>query len=441
MTGSNRVLNTKALYIVLVIAAIIVAGQSSDAVLSSFAIRSAITAVMFVFVVFVPVTSMAIVVLGYFVPIITSAKMTLLPANFYYYLAMLVFALVCTLFSGKVETTTAGGGRKAKVLVFYILFILVVIISELAAYAFGGGSALTVNNAISLMLGLFGVLLVKDSRDEDVVLMTFVVTSVVLSCWTLFLAGKVNVVGDRYEVGFDQNYLSLFVGLGIVVLTSFLLCHRASLTRPLQLAFIGIYFLNWMAILRLGSRGIVIALALATVWMVLRNSKNISQTLVSIMLAAMLVVIITQLPGMEMMKDRFKDKDIATASRRMPLWIKSLQHIVSSSPWEIVFGGGGGAGKIALKQAFRANVPLSPHNQYLETAMDYGLLGLLSLLGLIYSGFRQSLKVPGYVGDMRAALVLFMLVGFMSLTPLMYVLPWVVFGFALAAPAIRENYA
>lgn len=439
---SVRYLNKTAIVIVGLISLVIAVGQYSGSILSSTPARGIITLSMFALALIIPSSSIPIVVFGYFVPMITMAKMTLLPANYYFYFAMMLFSLIHVIFFANTGSDNTKSISNTKMLFSYSLFLFLVIISELAALGFSEGSDMTFNRFLSLILGLIGMLLIRKPMDEDVILMTFVAVSLYLSGWTLFIAGKVNVAGDRYEVGgFDQNYLSLFIGLGVIVLTSFLLFHRASLSLPLKLLFVSIFLLDWMAILRLGSRGVVVTIVITTAWFFLRNSRKIFQTLLSLLLVIVLVLVITQLPGMEMMTSRFHDKDIATASRRLPLWMKSVDHIKSSSLWEQFFGGGSGAGKLALKQALHASVPISPHNQYLETAMDYGLFGLASLLGLLFSGLKRSLMVRGYVGDMRTGIVIFMLLGFMSLTPLMYVLPWVAFGFALSAPAVKENYA
>lgn len=431
-----RYLNKSAIFIVALISLVIAVGQYSDLILSSLVARVIVTAAMFALALIIPSTSITIVLFGYFVPLITMEKSTLLPANYYFYFVMMSLSLIHVLTFNLSSAENKNHISQTKILISYVVLLFIIIISELVSVGFSDGSNMTLNSFLSLTLGLIGVLLIKKQMDEDMVLMTFVAVSVYLSGWTLLMAGKINVVGDRYEVGgFDQNYLSFFIGVGIVILISFLLYHRASLSKTIMLLFISFFLLNCMAILRLGSRGVVIGLIGVTAWFFLRNSRNMSQASINITLALLLVLVISQLPGIEMMAGRFHAKDIGTASRRLPLWLKSIDHIKSSSLWEFFFGGGLGAGKQVLKVMYRASVPLSPHNQYLETAMDYGVFGLASLLWLMYAGFKQSLRVPGYLGDMRTGTILFMLLGFMSLTPLMYVLPWIAFGFTLSTPS------
>ena len=196
--------------------------------------------------------------------------------------------------------------------------------------------------------------------------------------------------------------------------------------------------LDWIAILRLGSRGVLIAILVAMAWLFLRNSRNFQQTLFSCLAAGFLILVISQLPGITTMVERLQDKDVTTLSRRLPLWISSLEHIKASPIWELFFGGGAGFGAQALGARTFSRTAVSPHNQYLETAMDYGLLGLASLVWLMVNGLRNSLKMKGYSGDIRTSIIVFMFVGFLTLTPLRYVLPWIAFGLTLSNPAEYE---
>ena len=210
-------------------------------------------------------------------------------------------------------------------------------------------------------------------------------------------------------MGYDQNYYSFFIGLSIVILISFLF-HRASLKTTTKALFASILLLDWVAILRLGSRGVLGAILVASAWLFIRNSRNVAKTITNLALIACLVFVILHLPGRQIMDERLHSKDIATMSRRLPLWKASIDHIEASSGWEMLFGGGTDAGKYALMTKLRGRVPLSSHNQFLETFMDYGMCGLAALLWLIYTGFRQSWLVRGYSGDIRTGIVVFTLV-------------------------------
>jgi O-antigen ligase len=190
--------------------------------------------------------------------------------------------------------------------------------------------------------------------------------------------------------------------------------------------------------LRLGSRGIFIAVVVATAWLFLKNSHNSRQVLINAIVAIFLMLIIFNLPGLDLMAARFRGKDISTLSGRLPLISSSFEYLKSLSFIEVLIGGGASAGAEALGKIFHAKY-ISPHNQYLETLMDYGLLGLASMLWLMITGFRQSLKMHGYSSDIRTGIIVFMLVGFISLTPLRYVLPWIAFGYILSTPAESEK--
>ena len=242
-------------------------------------------------------------------------------------------------------------------------------------------------------------------------------------------------MSGRYDVGFDQNYFSLFISLGFIALFS-LLASKDYKHNPLfkMIGFIDIGFL-FISLLWLGSRGVIISLivSLAAIFVIQTRTKKqyilFIAAVVTIILAALTV------PGADIVINRFQDKStVSNLSYRLPLAIKAYQHLSEASLSELLLGGGTNSGMQVLKGVVFTHAT-SPHNQYLDFALDYGLLGLISFLTIFYLGFKNSFKCSGDDKTVRFAILTFFFLSSFTLTPFkLTVLPWLALGFTLSKP-------
>jgi len=111
----------------------------------------------------------------------------------------------------------------------------------------------------------------------------------------------------------------------------------------------------------------------------------------------------------------FEKNPNTSVGLRLLFW-KNSWEIIRQSPW-IGVGTGGFDAAYALVNLQRSpNIPPTnnPHNQYIFVAVQQGLLGLLSLLGLFFVQIYQSRRITDGWQSIRLAFPLFFLVIMMS---------------------------
>ena len=174
----ERYFDKNAIIITAVITAITAAGQYSWTALSSTAATVVVVAAMIGLVAVMPVASIPVTIIGYFVPTILygDEAYTLLPPNGYYFFSLVVFGIFSTLTWNR-RADSRNSALSLKILAPYLAFLLIVFVSEMLSEVPGP----RFSYFLSFGLGLIGMFLIREQRDEDMVLMTLIASGAFLS--------------------------------------------------------------------------------------------------------------------------------------------------------------------------------------------------------------------------------------------------------------------
>jgi probable O-glycosylation ligase (exosortase A-associated) len=150
--------------------------------------------------------------------------------------------------------------------------------------------------------------------------------------------------------------------------------------------WISIPFL-WHSVFLTGSRGGLLGLAAGMIFILLRSKKPISYSIV--MIPVFLVALFWQ--GGESMLNRASSiteyKTDTSAFARIESWIVAGEMMVAYP-----FTGVGPGSFTRAFSEFNPGRPLQAHNAILQIAAEYGVAGLIAIVGLIFSCFLKCLK-------------------------------------------------
>ena len=240
---------------------------------------------------------------------------------------------------------------------------------------------------------------------------------------------------ENYMV--DPNYLSFFIGCGLLPLFFLTLCLSSNrfLIKPLLYAFI---FMFIYSILFLSSRGVVLALVLTSLIIVLNQKKNISFGFKSAIFITIIIVVFSQLTISSTLIDRVDDNTVLSLNARLPLAIASIEDIIKAPIEKMLFGGGTGYGEVSMVGIIY-KIQTSVHNDYLEIAMDYGLIGVAIIILIYINILKDLFSRTFHSNKIQISLTLFLILASLSITPLkLYSFTWVLLGYNICN--IQSSY-
>jgi hypothetical protein len=324
-----------------------------------------------------------------------------------------------------------------KIMTLYVGFLSVVALSfvgftdpidfvvgqRVLAYIFGG-----------LTLFQFG-----SRAGLTVVSVAGVAASSAVSGWVIVSAAQ-GGFGYRGDVNIDQNVGAFLVGIGAVMLASFVISQinaRArwgSIVAPVVLLGAHVY-----GFLLLASRGVTIALAITLVALTARAVAQGWRNLVFVVLIASVATGAFYLPGGHELIKRFESERVQSGGSRIPIWNVALETYTTGNVRELVLGRGFDSSKSLVLRHFAATT--STHNAYIEMLYEFGLVGcaLFVLLHLY-------LIARGWMSKNGHGLVLFGITVFLLGADLTLNVPdgfvyWITLGFAMALATWGDDSA
>lgn len=262
------------------------------------------------------------------------------------------------------------------------------------------------NHAVTMLVFLLTAFHIQRETDLNDFAATTVVVSVVLAFWVVRNIAQLNFEAYRGGISNDQNYVSGFIFLGMLVLIDVVLKGRSRL----RLLWIPVLLGELFTSLNLASRGMFIAFAMGALYLLISYLRGRHRwAVVGILTVLALVVgIALLLPGSELLFSRFQDADVSTLSYRMTIWKGSLALFADSGPLRMLFGQGLYSAPVVIGPI----VPdlLNYHNEFIRWLMDAGLIGLGAITVFFYTIGRRTLTTTHPLKRLMMSWFIFFLV-------------------------------
>lgn len=286
-----------------------------------------------------------------------------------------------------------------------------------------------VQRVFAYVFGFLLLLQIGSRRGLAPVAVAAVGTGAVLGTWVIgnAIAGGFAYRGD---IGADPNLTAFIVGLGVVTA----LARLAHGTPGGPLASIGLLLaiaVMLYASLLLASRGMVIALGLATVAVLARSAAQTPKRLLWLALIVPLVAGAMLLPGGASLVERFEGESVETGGSRLPLWELTLEAFTTGSPLEVMIGRGFKSSEAVVQQ--RYGYLTSVHNAYLQILYEFGVVGLGLFVALHAHFARGAWRLGNAYGTMALGMLVMLLGANLSADAPDGFMYWTALGFVAAA--------
>lgn len=295
-----------------------------------------------------------------------------------------------------------------------------------------------ITNSLSLvLLGFIVIIFFSTDLQEEESYKTdlcWIVSGII--CIFLYIFGDKTAVGEYGSrtsmiimgTATDPNeFASVFI-VPLSLMTFNLLNKKGP--RILQII---IMLLSLYCVLMSGSRGALIAVAVAMIITLLQSGKVDVKSVLIIIAFAIIVLLLSTRYIIPLIPDdvltRMSLKALLTdgGSGRGDLWTDAVRKIWNGSVLRMMFGYGQYGLTVGTK-----GVSQTMHNQLIQQLSNYGIVGLVLYLILIYKSYKSiKLNCPRYMGAFIGMMV-------MSLTITMsvaYKLIWIL----LLMPAVMSN--
>lgn len=211
----------------------------------------------------------------------------------------------------------------------------------------------------------------------------------------------------RFTAPYHPTYFSLYFSLGIAAIYSKIILEQRLIYKTLQV----FVFLLFVVLIYLSSSkaGLIVAsilFLLSVFWIIRKKSRIYAYSLVGVMAALILFLMINNSriayfinylgignKELSFENKEFENKLSSEATVRVDIW-KNIPEIVGKN-W--LFGVGVGDSKEVLVAGYKekgvtyaAELKLNAHNQFLETYVGLGFVGLITLIVILLFGFWQA---------------------------------------------------
>ena len=345
------------------------------------------------------------------------------------YRAVTLLLFILFLFESKLIINYSS--KKRFLLFGWLLYLGYAVITML--WAVNQDAAIT--NSLSLVLLGFIVIIFfsTDLQEEESykIDLCWIVAGII--CILLYIFGDKTAVGEYGSrtsmiimgTATDPNeFASVFI-VPLSLMTFNLLNKKGP--RILQII---IMLLSLYCVLMSGSRGALIAAAVAMIITLLQSGKVDAKSVLIVIVFAIIVLllyIIPLIPDDVLTRMSLKALLKDGGSGRGDLWTDAVRKIWNGSVLRMMFGYGQYGLTVGTK-----GVSQTMHNQLIQQLSNYGIVGLVLYLILIYKSYKSiKLNCPRYMGAFIGMMV-------MSLTITMsvaYKLLWIL----LLMPAVMSN--
>jgi len=322
-----------------------------------------------------------------------------------------------------------GGIRMDTRTVWLYAVMVFLLIASLTGYQ-GSVSPSGLQQLTLYVFGALVMLQVRSARGSRPIAVAAAITSLAVSVWVIFNAVQ-GGFSYRGDVRVDQNVVSFYVGVGLlVVLAAWLNRPRERGHAMFTAGLLAALAIMLYAMLLLASRGLLLAAAVAIVALFVREALRDRKRLVAMAFLMALVAIGLLLPGGRGVLQRFEDPGAVTAGGRTQIWSIVGAEFAASGPTQLLFGHGFGASGELVTSHFTGLV--ATHSAYLQVVYDLGVTGLLVFLALHLRLWVHGWRAPGQAGGIVMATTTFLLVTNLGINTPDNFLYWAIMGWFLA---------
>lgn len=343
-------------------------------------------------------------------------------------------------FYGALLLTTAVGLLRSGLRVSPTLFWSIYAFLSVVAISFiGFDQSIDSQVTQKLMAMLVGVLVLLNFRSSgglSKVPWFAGIAGLVISGWVIYNSV---IGGFRYrgDVDANENVAAFILGASFLVVMAVFFSRgfgRVLLSRSLLLIIAGTMA---YALLLLASRGMSIALAVAVVFMFIHLAGWHRQAMRLFMILLLVMSLGFILPGGSGLLQRFSGESVDSAGDRLPIWTATVEATVDSNVYQLLLGHGFNRSQVLIREA--TAVHTSTHNAYLAVTYEYGLLGLITFVGLHVGVLLLAFRLRSIYATLAAGFIGFLLAANMTSTAPDDFMYWLILGFAMACASFEGS--
>lgn len=249
---------------------------------------------------------------------------------------------------------------------------------------------------------------IQNQRGLYIFATSTVIASLGLSAWIGYSVARLDFSAFRGGVEVNQNFVSLYVLAGAIPLLHALFNVSGLWRKTGILALLGIVLAGAML---LASRGVLIAFFVAALVMapqLMPKHKIRAFAILAVLLCSSLLM-----PGVTDSLARFTDSDVTSGNGRSLVWKYSLGRFADDGLVKMLIGRGYNSSSVLLPAAMEPG-SWNYHNDYLNSLMDSGVIGLSAFLVLLFFIWRKIRKTQHPLKNVMRGWVAFLIVSGMS---------------------------
>jgi hypothetical protein len=229
-----------------------------------------------------------------------------------------------------------------------------------------------------VVVGLYWIAATQFQRKRDVhyFIWATVLCALLTSLWVIQAAWRVGFSEARAGLEVNQIYVVEFIAIGIIPLIDFSFVCRKGLPKRITLVAI---LISMYGVYLTGSRGAMLGIAAATTAIAWKygSKNNRKQSLRTFVGIAVVCAIVFFLPGDENVLQRILNNSAPSQAveARYIIWPFLLVELASRDLLHWLIGDGMNSSLVVLRSTFDIGWG-DPHNMYLQTLCDQGIIGL-----------------------------------------------------------------
>ncbi|MFZ4798011.1 MAG: O-antigen ligase family protein [Bacteroidia bacterium] len=224
----------------------------------------------------------------------------------------------------------------------------------------------------------------------------------------------------------DPNYLSLLIDMGILLTLNLIFVVKEKMTRILLLL---VFIFQCYILFLLASRGGILACVLILLYLV-NKQFTFSRIIYFIITIFIAIILLNQFGFFDLFLERLQDDNLSTAGERTIIWSDLINELEQRNFVELLFGSGSTS---SWHISTSIGAITSPHNNYLEILVDYGIIGFLMFFSSLSMLFVKSNN------SLSRSVILLVLIGALTLSPFNYYIPWLFILFAIAYNNFQQS--
>ena len=206
-------------------------------------------------------------------------------------------------------------------------------------------------------------------------ILPYIINYADLSAYTTFINGNSLLV--------DRNYQSLFIILCVLQTIVFLIENGNTLAWIIKIAVVVIIIADVAIVVAGGSRSAIITTIAAIIIYLIINKKNISKSLLFLLIVGLVGIIAFQMGLFDVVIERFHASDVSSGNGRFDIWERFIVSYCDGNIISWLFGRG------LVGRVYTDN---AAHNVYISILFCFGIVGIILYLGNIFITIHNCIK-------------------------------------------------